>query len=79
MLKEREIITLATCILTLCLPLTCKNEKRATTTKTPIKVQVQTVKNQMGGQPRQSDVFREIAKQWKEMSEEEKRPFIEEV
>lgn len=33
----------------------------------------------MGGQPRQSDVFREIAKQWKEMSEEEKRPFIEEV
>lgn len=46
MMKVREIITLAACILTLCLPLACKNEKRTSTTKTPIKVQVQTVKKQ---------------------------------
>ena len=45
-MKVREIITLAACILTLCLPLACKNEKRTSTTKTPIKVQVQTVKKQ---------------------------------
>lgn len=37
------------------------------------------VKSRMEGQPRQSDVFREIAKQWKEMTDEEKRPYVEEV
>lgn len=33
----------------------------------------------MGDQPRQCDIFRKIANQWKEMSPEEKKPFQEEV
>lgn len=33
----------------------------------------------MGDQPRQSDVFRVIAARWKDMSPEEKAPFVEEA
>lgn len=37
------------------------------------------VRDEMGDQPRQSDVFREIANRWKTLSPEEKRPFEEEA
>lgn len=33
----------------------------------------------MGEQPRQSDVFRVIASQWREMTPEQKAPYVEEV
>lgn len=33
----------------------------------------------MGDQPRQCDIFKKIASQWKDMSAEEKKPFEEEV
>ena len=37
------------------------------------------VRDEMGDQPRQSDVFRVIAAQWKVMSPEEKAPYVEEA
>lgn len=37
------------------------------------------VKARMEGNPRQSDIFRVIAGQWKEMTPEEKQPYVEEV
>ena len=33
----------------------------------------------MGEQPRQCDIFKKIAEQWRNMSEEEKKPFVDEV
>ena len=37
------------------------------------------VREEVGDQPRQCDIFRVIAERWKKMSPEEKAPFEEEV
>ena len=44
-----------------------------------IESRYKSVRDEMGDQPRQSDVFRVIAARWKEMSPEEKAPFVEEA
>ena len=37
------------------------------------------VRDSMGDQARQCDIFKKIASQWKEMSPEEKKPFEDQV